>query len=70
MGIFIYFFYLSYWLRLLLIVRGDVESNRDPGSDKKVRVLYSNIYCIHVNFDEFTVAGSDYDVLVCAESSL
>ena len=28
-----FFFYLSYWLRLLLIVYGDVESNPGPGSD-------------------------------------
>ena len=35
-----FFFYLSYWLRLLLIVCGDVESNHCPGSDKMVRVHY------------------------------
>ena len=38
-----FFFYLSYWLRLLLIVCGDVKSNPGPGSDKRVRVLYSRI---------------------------
>ena len=26
-----FFFYISYWLRLLLIVCGDIESNPDPG---------------------------------------
>ena len=58
-----FFFYLSHWLRLLLIIFGDIESNRDPGSDK---VLYSNIRGLHSNLDELAVAGSD-DVLVCAE---
>ena len=53
----IYFiFYLSYWLRLLLIICGDVE--------------YSNIRGLHSNWDELAVAGSDYDVLVCAESKV
>ena len=33
------FFYLSYWLRLLLIVCGDIESNPGPGSDRRFRVL-------------------------------
>ena len=36
----IYFFYLPYWLRLLLIVRGDVESTAGPGYDKRFRVLF------------------------------
>ena len=63
-----FFFYLLYWLRLLLILCGDDESNPGPGSDKRVRVLYSNIGGLHVNLDKFVVAGSDYDVLVCAES--
>ena len=58
----VYFlFYLSYRLRLLLIVCGDVESNPGPGSDKGVRVLYSNIRGLHANLDELAVAGSDYD---------
>ena len=34
---------LSYWLHLLLIVCGDIESNSDLCSDKRVRVLYFNI---------------------------
>ena len=29
------FFYLSYWLHLLLIVCGDIESNPGPDLDKK-----------------------------------
>ena len=33
------FFRLSYYLRLLLIVCGDIESNPGTGSDKRVRVL-------------------------------
>ena len=66
----IYLFYLSYWLRLQLIVCGNVESNPGPGSDKRVRVLYSNIRGLHTNFDLLAVAGLDYDVLVCAESKV
>ena len=65
-----YFFYLSYWLRLLLIVCDDVESNPGPGSDKRVRVLYSNIRGLHATLYELAVAGSDYDCLVCAESKV
>ena len=57
-------------LVLLLIVCGDVESNSAPGSDKRVRVLYSNIRGVHANLDELAVAGSDYDVLVSAESKV
>ena len=34
----------------------------------RVRVLYSNIRGLHATFNELAVAGSDYDVLVCAES--
>ena len=51
-------------MRLLLIVCADVESNPGPGSDKRVRVLDSNISPLHANFDELVVVGSDY-VLVC-----
>ena len=65
-----FFFYLYYWFRLLLIGCGDVESNPGPGSDKIVRVLDSNIRGLHSNLDELVVAGSDYDVLVCAESKV
>ena len=50
-------FYLSYWLRLLLIVCGDIESNPGQGSDRRVRVLYSNIRGLHANLDELAVAG-------------
>ena len=32
-----FYFYLSYWLRFLLIVCGDVESIPGLGSDKKVQ---------------------------------
>ena len=72
MGIFkiYFFFHFSYWLHLLLIVCGDVESIPGPCSDKRVRVLYSNIRGIHANLDELAVAQSDYDVLVCAESKV
>ena len=38
-----------------------------PGSDRRVRVLYSNIRGLHENLDELAVAESNYDVLVCAE---
>ena len=48
----------------------DIESNPCPGSDRRVRVLYSNIRGLHVNLDELAVAESDYDVLVCAESKV
>ena len=57
------------WWRLLLIVCGDVETNPGPGSDNRVRVLYSNIRGLHANLDVLAVAGSDY-VLVCAESKV
>ena len=59
-----FFLNLSYWLRLFLIVCGDIESNPGPGSDKRVRVLYSNMCGLHDNLDELAVAGSDYDVFV------
>ena len=45
----------------------DVVSNLYPGSDKRVRVLYSNIRGLHANLSELAVAGSNYDVLVRAE---
>ena len=64
-----FFFYLSYWLRLLLIVCGDIESNPGPGSDRSVRVLYSNNRGLHAN-SQLAVAGADYDVSVCAESKV
>ena len=35
-----------------------------------VRVLYSNIRGLHASLEELDVAGSDYDVLVCAVKSL
>ena len=41
-----------------------------PGSDMRVRILYSNIPCLHANLDELAEAGSDYDVLLCAESKI
>ena len=62
-----YFFYLSYWLRLVLMFVV-VELNLDPGSDNMVRVLYSNIRGLHANLDELAAAKSDYVVLACAES--
>ena len=65
-----FFFYLSYWLRSMFIVCGDVDSNPDSVSDKWVRVLYSIIRGPYANLDELAVAGSDYDVLVCAESKI
>ena len=33
-------------------------------------MFYSNIRGLHANLDEMAVAGSDYDVLVCAESKV
>ena len=65
-----FFFYLCYWSRLQLIVCGDIVSNPGPGSDRRVRVLYYNIRRLHANLDELAVAGSDYDVLVCAKSKV
>ena len=35
-----------------------------------VRVLYSNIRGLHANLNKLAVAGSDYDILVCAESKV
>ena len=64
------FFFFYNWLRLLLIVCGDIESNTGPGSDRKVRVLYSNIRGLNANLDELAVPGSNYYVLVCAESKV
>ena len=51
------FFYLSYWLHLFLIVCADIESQPGPGSDRRVRVLYSNIRGLHANLCEVAVAG-------------
>ena len=65
-----FFFYFSYWLLLLLIVRGDKKPNPGPGSDRRVRILYYDFRGLHANLDELAVAGSDYDVLVCAESKV
>ena len=53
-----------------MIVSNDIESNPGPGSDRRVQVLYSNIHGFHENLDELAVAGSDYDVWVCAESKV
>ena len=61
-------FYLSYWLRLLSIVRGNVESNPAPGSDKEGSD--SNIRGLHANLVKLAVTGSDFDILVCAESKV
>ena len=47
--------FLNFFLRLLSIVYGDIESNPGQGSDKRVRVLYSNIRSLHANLDELTV---------------
>ena len=55
---------------MLLIVCSDIESNPGPGSDRRVRILYSNIRGLQANLDELAVAGSDYDALVCAESKV
>ena len=46
------------------------KSYPGPGSDKRVRALYSNIHGLYDNLDELAVAGSDYDVLVCADSKV
>ena len=62
--------YFSYWLRLLLIVCGDIESNPGPGFDWGVRVLNYNIRGLLSKLDELAVAGSGYDVLVYAESKV
>ena len=48
----------------------DVESKPGPGSDKRVRVLYSNIRGLHANLGELAVAVSDHYLLVCAESKV
>ena len=41
-----------------------------PGSDKRVRVRYSNIRGLHANLNKLSVAGSEYDVLVYTESKV
>ena len=64
------FLFFSYWLHLLLIVCGDIESYPGPDSDRRVLVLYSNIRGLHANMDELALAGSGYDVLVCTESKV
>ena len=43
---------------MLLIICSDVKSNPGSGSDKRVRVLYSNIRGLPTNLDELAVAGS------------
>ena len=48
----------------MLTVSGEIESNPGPGSDWRVRVLYSNIRGLHANLDELEVAGSCDDVFV------
>ena len=63
-------FYLSYRLRLLLIVCGDIKSNPGRGSHTRVRVIDSKICDRHANLDELAVAGSGYDILVCAKSKV
>ena len=63
------FFHLSYWLRLLVIVCGDIESILGPSSDRSIRVLYSNICGLHADLDELAVAGSNYGVSVFAAIS-
>ena len=63
-------FYLFDWLRLLLIVCGNIESNPGPDSDRRVPILYSSIRGLHANLDELAVAGSDYNVWVYAESEV
>ena len=55
---------------MLLIVCGDIVSNPGPGPGRRVRFIYSNIRGLHANFGELDVAGSDYDILVCAESKV
>ena len=65
-----FLFYLSYWLSLLLIVCGYIDSNPGPVPDLRALVLYSNIHGLRTNLGEFAAAGSDYDVLVCAESKI
>ena len=57
-------FYHSYWLRLLLVVCGDIDSYLGPGFDSSVRVIYSNIRGLHANLDELAMAGSDYYVIM------
>ena len=57
-------------MRVLLIICDDIESNPCQGSNSRVRVLYSNIRGLHANLDKLVVAGSGYDVLVCAESNV
>ena len=54
----------------MLIVCGDIESNPCLGSDRWIRVLYSNIHGLHVNLDDLAVNRSGYDVLFCDESKV
>ena len=51
-------------------VCGDIESNPGPGSNRTVRVPYSDIRGRRVNLDVLSMAGSDCNVLVCTESKV
>ena len=53
---------------MLLLVCGDIESNPGPGSNKNVRVLYSNRCYLHANLDKLAVAGSDFDRILSLKS--
>ena len=61
------YFFLFVFCYLFVAISSQIQVH---GSDRRVRFLYSNIRGLHVNLDELTVAGSDYDVLVCAESKV
>ena len=50
-------FFLSFLLVTFVVEYiGDIESNLSPGSDRRVRVFYSNIRGLLANLDELAVA--------------
>ena len=51
-----------------ILVQVLTKETRGPLMDSGV--LYSNIRGLHANLNELAVAGSNYDVLVCAESKV
>ena len=68
--IFFYKFCQNYFILLSFLLVNDIESNPGPGSDERVRVLYSNIRGLHASLDELAVARSCYRVFFCAESKV
>ena len=69
MGFLSSFFTLSsfFYLVVLLLLAGDVELNPGP-RPRDIRILYANIRGLHANLSELSVAGSNFDILLCSET--